>query len=94
MHYQTFPDVIGDQEETFRIAVCEFMYGLRICRLHFENLSLDFRDLGGGGNPLRVVGSEHIFTGHWLTVCRWHWWSIIYDIFVRSERSLTCFLVV
>ena len=51
MHYQTFSDVIGDQEDTFRIAVCEFMYGPCICRLHFENPSLNFRDLMGGGQP-------------------------------------------
>ena len=49
-------DVIGDLEVKFLIAVCKFMYSLSICRLHFENPSVTFRDLRGAESappPLR-----------------------------------------
>ena len=44
------------------------MHSLNICPLNFENPSVAFRDLGGGGEtaPLQVEGSEHNLTGRGL----------------------------
>ena len=42
-------DVIGDLEAKFRMAVSEFIYGHYIRRLNFENPSVTFRDIRGGG---------------------------------------------
>ena len=66
-------DVIGNLEMIFRIEICQFMCSLNISRLHFENPSVTFRDLGGRGeSPLRVVvvGSEHTPTGRGGHACR------------------------
>ena len=49
-------DVIGDLEVRFRISVCYFMYSLSICRLHFENPSVTFRDLREAESPPPPTG--------------------------------------